>query len=473
MSYKIELLHSLLNDFLQGEAALMTNEGDVLAVRGKHPTTYGTLNTAATLVGKYLKLQEGDIAILNDPYSGGSTLDEMTFIMAVSEDLLWVCRRPMTKSLQTGKSVEDEGLRIPPTPLRQNGKVNEVILTAMQAHPACPPHFAEWIKSHFAEMILQAQKLHNTLQAIGFEITAELIEDYLELSKNLAQQKISENASGETRVDIVLDSGELLRLNLEIHQGKIKMDFGGTSAAKMIHLTESAAFGTCFHTISRYYKFTNYANSGTFSSLQVTQPSGCWLMAKYPASTLKGMTSGVAALQTAIELALTHLHAKKEKALSCYSPLTVQLQRGTARAVVRLQGGKGALTNKNGFPAQIENLSIEMLERELPLKVLCADRRPSVGGQGKFSGGRGLMMKVEALEDIEAIWLSDLTLHRPRLTKNCSHGDPCEVSLDSNGTTKILPVLGNQKILKGEVLILCSGSGGGFGKAEESATVKL
>ena len=232
MSYQIELFHSLLNDFLQGESALLTIEGEVLAVRGEHPATYGTLSAAAGVVGKYLKLQEGDIAVLNDPYSGGSTLDEMTFVMAISEDLLWVSRRPMMKSIKSGKSVEEEGLRIPPTPLRQHGKVNDVILSAMQAHPACPPHFADWIKAQFAEMTLKTQRLFETLEATGFDITAELIEDYLELSRNLATQRISENASGETRVDIVLDSGELLRLNLEIHEGRIRMDFGGTSSAK-------------------------------------------------------------------------------------------------------------------------------------------------------------------------------------------------------------------------------------------------
>ena len=466
MSYQIELFHSLLNDFLQGESALLTIEGEVLAVRGEHPATYGTLSAAAGVVGKYLKLQEGDIAILNDPYSGGSTLDEMTFVMAISEDLLWVSRRPMMKSIKSGKSVEEEGLRIPPTPLRQHGKVNDVILSAMQAHPACPPHFADWIKAQFAEMTLKTQRLFETLEATGFDITAELIEDYLELSRNLATQRISENASGETRVDIVLDSGELLRLNLEIHEGRIRMDFGGTSSAKTIHLTESAAFGTCFHTISRYYGFTQYANSGTFSTLQVTKPAGCWLMAKYPASTLKGMNSGVAALQAAIELALTHIHTKREKALSSYSPLSVQLQNQSSQVVFKLSGGQGAKATKDGACATIESLSIEKIERELPLKVIRADLRHSLGGKGKHNGGRGLIFKVEALEDIDATWLSDLTLHKPRISKNCSHGDPCEVSLESNGSTKVLPVLGTQLIAKGDVLTLCSGSGGGFGKAE-------
>ncbi|MBO9668563.1 MAG: hydantoinase B/oxoprolinase family protein [Bdellovibrio sp.] len=466
MSYHVELFHSLLKEFLPGESALLTTEGDVLSVRGKNPVSYNTLITAANTVAKYLKLQEGDIALLNDPYSGGTTLDEITFIMAISEDLLWVTRRPMQKSLKAAKNIEEEGLRIPPTPLRQKGQLNEMILGAMQAHPACPPQFVEWLKVQCTDMIAKAHNLIETIESTGFNITGELIEEYLELSKKMAHQKISERASGETRVDVVLDSGELLRLNLEIHEGRVSMDFGGTSAAKTLHLTESAAYGTCFYAISRFYGFDAYANTGSFSILQVTKPAGCWLMAKYPASTLKGMTCGVAALQTAIDLALSHIHNKNEKALTAHAPLAVQLSHNGHEAYMRLHGGQGATMEHNGKSARIEHLSIEQLERQLPVRVHRIDHRTSTGGKGKYTGGRGMILKVEALADIDAVWLTDLTLHRPRLPKNCSHGDPCEVSLDKGSESKSLPVLGQQKILRGEVLTLCSGSGGGYGRAE-------
>ncbi|UYL09745.1 hydantoinase B/oxoprolinase family protein [Bdellovibrio sp. SKB1291214] len=472
MSYQIELFHSLLSDFLQGEAALMTTEGDVLSLRGSNPVSYDTLVKAARTVTKYLKLAEGDIALLNDPYSGGTTLDEITFIMAVSEDLVWVNRRPLGKYLKLVKSVEEEGLRIPPTPLRQKGQLNEMILGAMSAHPACPPQFTEWVKAQCAEMIVSAQKLHDTIEGTGLSVTGDLIEEYVGLSKKLAVQRISEKASGETRVDVVLDSGELLRLNLEIQDGKVVMDFGGTSAAKTLHLTESATYGACFHAISKFYGFDKYSNSGSFSVLQVTKPAGCWLMAKYPASTLKGMTCGVAALQTAIDLALNNIHNKNEKALSSYAPLMLQLNHGASQAFLNIEGGQGATQDHDGQGAHIEGLSIETLERQLPVHVQRMDRRHSNGGKGKYSGGRGLIFKVEALEEIEASWLTDMTLHRPRLPKSCSHGDPCEVTLENGDSTKSLPVLGQQKIHKGEVLSLCSGTGGGYGRAETKVIVE-
>ncbi|WP_413575387.1 hydantoinase B/oxoprolinase family protein [Bdellovibrio sp. HCB290] len=467
MSYHIELFHSLLSDFLQGESALLTTENDVLMVRGKNPVSYGTLVTAANTVSKYLKLAEGDIALLNDPYSGGTTLDEITFIMAVSEDLIWVNRLPLNKNLSFGKSIEEEGLRIPPTPLRQKGQLNEMILGAMGAHPACPPQFMEWIKTQCASMIVSAQKLHDTIEGTGLSVTGELIEDYLQLSKKLAVQKISERASGETRVDVVLDSGELLRLNLEIQDGRVMMDFGGTSAAKTLHLTESAAYGTCFKAISAFYGFDQYANTGSFSILQVTKPAGCWLMAKYPASTMKGMTCGVAALQTAIDLALSHIHSKNERALDSHAPLMVQMKHDSSQIFLSLEGGAGATGEVDGQNAHIEGLSIETLERNFPVHVHRMDRRNSQGGKGKHNGGRGMIFKVEALDEMQLSWLTDMTLHRPRIPKNCSHGDASEVTLEQAGSTKSLPVLGQQKILKGEILSFCSGSGGGHGRPEQ------
>lgn len=464
MNYHIELFHSLLNDFLQGESALLTLDGDILAIRGANPVTYGTLPAAALTAIKYLPLQEGDIVILNDPYSGGSLLGEMTFVMAVSEDLLWVTRRPLENKVKISKSVEEEGLRIPPTPLLQKNQLNEVILNAIQSHPACPPHFKGWLKEQCQDLTTKAHKLLQAVELSGFTITAELIEDYLELCKNAAWQKINERSSGETRVDVVLDSGELLRILMEIHDGKITLDFSGTSNSKTVSLTESATLGACFYTLARFYGFEHIANSGSFSVLQLTKPTGCWLVGKYPAPTYKGMTCGVAALETALDLALSQVHQKGEKALSSRCSLRFDLKNESKNKVLTLPGGSGATPSAPGASAQTKAFSIEQLEKDFPVKVQRIDHRHSAGGKGKNPGGRGLIMKFEIRESLEASWMTDLTLHRPRISKNCTHGDVGEVSVERDGDVKILPVSGQQKFSAGDILTLCSGSGGGYGR---------
>ncbi|MGZ3817911.1 MAG: hydantoinase B/oxoprolinase family protein [Bdellovibrio sp.] len=464
MNYQVELFHSLLNEFLQGESALMTTDGDVLAVRGQQAVSYGTLTAAASTVNKYLHLQEGDIAILNDPYSGGSILSEMTFVMAVSEDLLWVTRRPLGSSVKIAKTVEEEGLRIPPTPLRQKNQINEMILSAIAAHPACPPNFIPWLKEQCQDLTLKAKKLHDAITYSGFTVTGELIEEYLELSKQTSIHKISEKASGEARVDIVLDSGELLRMNMNIQEGHISLDFSGTTAAKTVSLTESATYGACFHAISRYYGFDDIANSGSFSILQLAKPAGCWLIGKYPAPAYKGMTCGVAALQTAVELALSKIHQQNDKALTSHCAFQFELQHYDKNAVLTLNGGRGATSTSEGQCASINAFSVEQLERDFPVKVHCLNKRNLLGGKGKFNGGKGILLKLEIRGDVQGTWLTDLTVHRPALSKNCSHGDVSEIILETEDLQKNLPVLGQQKFKVGDVVTLCSGSGGGFGK---------
>lgn len=464
MNYHIELFQSLLNDFLTGESALLTLDGEVLAVRGNNPVTYGTLSTAATTTSKYLRLQEGDIVILNDPYSGGSLLGEMTFVMALSEDLIWVTRRPMESKVKLTKSVEEEGIRIPPTPILQKGQLNSVIVEAIQAHPACPPHFKEWLLAQCNDLTARAHKLIQAIELAGFTITAELLEDYIELSKNAAFQKVNERSSGETRVDVVLDSGELLRLSMDIHDGKIQLDFSGTTAGKTVSLTESATFGVCFHTLAKFYGFEQIANSGSFSILQISKPTGCWLIGKYPAPTYKGMTCGVAALKTALDMALSQIHQKGESGISSYCELRVDLKGEAKNKVLTLPGGTGATSAAPGASATARSFSVEQLEKDFPVKVQRIDHRQSAGGKGKNPGGRGLIMKIEMRGNLEASWLTDLTLHRPRISKNCTHGDAGEILVERKGEVQALPVLGQQEFAAGDVLTLCSGSGGGYGR---------
>lgn len=465
MNYHIELFHSLLQDFLQGEAALLTLDGELLGLRGQESVSFGTLATAATTATKYLNLQEGDIAILNDPYSGGSILSDMTFVMAVSEDLIWVRRKSLGRTVKIAKSVEEEGLRIPPTPIKQKNELNEVILSAIGSHPACPANFDQWVREECRDLTQKAKRLIEAVELSGFTITGELLESYLELSKQTAQQRIGERSSGETRVDVVLDSGELLRVNMEIQDGKVRLDFGGTTGAKTLSLTESATFGVCFHIISRFYGFEHLANSGSSSVLQITKPSGCWLNAKYPAATYKGMTCGVAALKTALQMALAQIHFKGEQALSSHCSLQFDLKQGDQIVHLSLPGGKGASASRHGRNARTHAFSIENLESQFPVKIQTVQRRPSNSEiKNKLQGGQGMQVRIEVQGDLEASWMTDLTLHKPRISKNCSHGEAGTISWQSEGEIKTLPVLGQQKFSAGDIIILSSGSGGGYGK---------
>jgi N-methylhydantoinase B len=176
------------------------------------------------------------------------------------------------------------------------------------------------------------------------------------------------------------------------------------------------------------------------------------------------MTCGVAALETALDMALAQIHSKGERALSSLCALRFDLKSDSKNRVLTLRGGSGATPSHAGASAQTKAFSIEQLERDFPVKVQRIDHRQSNGGKGKNPGGRGLIMKLEVREALEVSWMTDLTLHRPRISKNCTHGDAGEVLIERQGEIKNLPVLGQQLFNAGDVLTLCSGSGGGYGR---------
>lgn len=465
MNYQTELFHSLLNSFLNEDAALMLTDGTVLAVRGDSPAIYGTLAAAATTVSKYLKLKENDVAILNDPYSGGTTLNEMTFVMAVSEDILWMRKVPLTESFAFAKSIEEEGLRIPPTPILMNGHINEMILGAMGAHPLCPAHLVDWVKDEITKMQRAAKRLHESIEFSGLQVTPEIISDYISASRSAAVHKISDSASGETRIDIQLDSGELLRVSMEIHDGKINLDFSGTTAGKMTFLTESAVYGICFHTISQFYKFTHLANSGSFSTLQIVSPAVCWLNAKYPSPAYRGITVGAVALKNAIELALSQIHGKTSVSINCGVSTQIQLESNAHSSALKFGIGTGASNQQSGGAATSSSTSIEQIEKGFPILVTEVKFKDVSEDTFKQAGGRGVEFGVKATSDIQLRWMTDLTTHSPRLPKSFVRKTITQFKVvDGNESEQLLQAQGDTVLKKNSIFKLATECGVCFDK---------
>jgi N-methylhydantoinase B len=336
----------------------------------------------------------------------------------------------------------------------------------MQAHPACPPQFGQWVEQKCQELTLQAARFIRTIEVTGFSITQELIEDYIKVSRDCAKNKIQDSASGDARAEILLNSGDLIRAKVEISEGKVHIDFSGTTASQTVHLTDSATLGVCYKKIADFYNFPTLANSGTFTVLQVTKPAGSLLNSKYPAPATKGMQDGVAALEAVLQLALNQILKNQECALQGSSPLRLEITSGATHCNLRLPTGQAGSLEKAGKDASAlcESISIEQIERDLPVRFHRFDLNQECTLSGKHKGGRGLSLKFEALSDLQICWLSDLTKHRPRLSKNCSHGEVNSLSVTVQGHQQSLPVQGFQGFSKGSVLEIFSASGGGWGQ---------
>lgn len=423
--------------FLKNEqsAALLTQDGEILHSKSDLGFEVTGLKNIAESSLKYIALKPGEILITNDSYSGGSFLHRYTFLMPLSRaegnnpGVMLCVRREFAAGLNVSDKLDNEGLRIPPTPIFQNGQLITPIIDAMSMHPLCPQGFQAWLQQTVTEMGEHFKKWSHAEKSCKFPFTAAEFKKFLTFSKNYTTEKIFEKAQGDARSEVHLDSGEILKLHLEINNGIIKADFGGTTPGIKTHVPDLATFGACYEALAQFYGLHCVRNSGSFSVLQVTKPLGCFLNAKYPASTHQGMQTGVAAVRMAMTLALRQIVKSTEPLLS----------ENALAMEVSFQDGQRWLSRWSSKVC-CESVSLEKIEAQHPVQFVRVEKNPETMHMG---------LEFKTLASCQVRWLSDFTKHSLRAPKGLKAPESTQIEilngqgewtrLASQGTTDLAP----------------------------------
>ena len=436
-------LYEYADLFLKNEksAALLSSDGEILHAKsdlGFEVTGFKNIVESSL---KYIALKPGEILITNDSYSGGSFLHRYTFLMPLTRaegsqpGVLLCLRREFAAGLNISDKLDDEGLRIPPTPVFQNGQLITPIIEAMSLHPLCPQGFQAWLQTSVSDLGEYYAKWNQVGKNCKLPLTANEFKKFLNFSKNFATEKILEKAQGEARSEIQLDSGETLKLHLEINNGIIKTDFSGTTAGIKTHVPDLATFGACYEAIAQFYDLNCFKNSGTFSVLQVTKPLGCFLNAKYPASTHQGLQTGIAAVRMAMTLAL-HQIVKSSQPL---------LTENTAAMEVAFAGGARWLSRWSSQNC-CESVSLEKIEAQHPVQFIRVE---------KDTEKLHLQVEFKTLVACQIRWLTDFTKYKLRAPKGSTAPDATLIEvLEENGTWTRLASQGSTDLTPGTTLRL-------------------
>ena len=115
--------------------AVFDAAGDVLAMGDHMPVHLGSMPMSVAAALNALKLDPGDVALLNDPYAGGTHLPDLTMVMPVyalraSRPLFYIANRAHhadigganAGSMGMSREIFQEGLRVPPVKIMQRGR---------------------------------------------------------------------------------------------------------------------------------------------------------------------------------------------------------------------------------------------------------------------------------------------------------------------------------------------------------------
>ena len=481
-------------------AGVFDTKGQMLAqaVTG----TPGHVNCMATAVRHFLdrhpviSLKEDDVLITNDPWLASGHLHDVTIVspaflegrcvglFAATVHIVDVGGRGMGPD---GRSIFEEGIRIPIMPLSRAGTLNEDLLTILLANSREPEQVQGDILAIVAAGREGGQRLVEMLVEFGSDELETLAAFIINRSRNATLKAIARLKPGIYQNEMKIDGYDYevrLVATLTVTREGLALDYTGTSKASSYGINVVGTYTTAYSLFGlKCASAPGIPNdAGSMSCFTVTAPDGSILNARDPAPVSARHIIGHAlpdVVMGCMEQCLPGGTAAESGMM--WNPYARGIHLADKRpweVFLFNSGGMGARPDKDGlsataFPSGIKNIPIEAIEAVVPVLFHRKELRPDSGGAGTWRGGLGQVVEIASSEPASEIAFQamfDRVDNPARGRSGGSPGAPGRVTLD-DGT--VLKAKGLQRIPPGRKLILELPGGAGFGPASERDPARL
>jgi len=485
--------------------AVLTAGGDLLAASEvDQPTHLSALPwSARTVLAKYgHDMRAGDLFVHNDPYTGGTHLNDVVLIHPMFREnrlvaLLgvmahWQDVGGMVPGSLSGGATEiyQEGVRIPAVRIARDGKVVPEITELMFANMRGPDDRRGDLASMEGACSIAEGKIQRVIDrwsSATFVAASDILLDRAEARMRTA---ISQLPAGsypyETYLDHVggSDARPLpLRLTLHIANSEIHADFSDCppQVDGPTNLGPAHAWTATYTMVKAFLDPTSPINAGALRPIRVTAPLGTIINARPPAAcgaigevrrALEGLVMGALGMSDPQRCVGDLKGASNITTIGGFDK-----QRGRSFAFVEFPaGGTGAWSSADGNNT-VRNFAegdlssiqpVEAIENVYPLRVERSILRQDSGGPGRRRGGLGLRRDIRLLEG-EAFLsvLSDRNVIPPYGVRQGLGGAPNRFTVIRNdGEIEPSPLPGKVtgfKMQGSDVLVMRSAGGGGLG----------
>jgi N-methylhydantoinase B/oxoprolinase/acetone carboxylase alpha subunit len=464
-------------------AALFTPEGELLVQAEHIPVHLGSMpaSVAAAIEAFGSRLEPGDQVLLNDPFAGGTHLNDLTLIAPCFVDgrlVGWAANRAHHADVggmapgsipPEAVEIQQEGLRIPPVLLTDD------IRSLLAANSRTPDE---------RRGDLDAQQGANTvgverLAAFAGAPLAEIV-DYGERRMGAA---LSEIPDGRWTFADVLDStgpradqqrAARIVVTLTVDGPTATFDFTGTDEQRRgnVNAVEAVTVSAVAFAIRVATDPTIPANGGALRPVHVIAPAGTIVAALPPAAVGAG---NVEVSQRVADVCLGALARARPGRIGAAGQGTMNnvLVGGNGWVYYEtLAGGQGARPDRAGMSGvhtgmtNTKNTPVEALERAFPMRVRRYRLRVGSGGAGGHAGGEGIERDLEVLEDATVSLVTERRASRPWGLDGGGPGGPGENWLLPGGDedrAERLPDKCTVALRAGDVLRVLTPGGGGYG----------
>jgi N-methylhydantoinase B len=470
-------------------SALFDAEGRMIAQAAHIPVHLGALPESVAAVMAQGP-EPGDVFIVNDPYSGGSHLPDITLVAPIApwgEILGYTVTRAHHNDVggmrpgsmpSTSQEIFQEGLVIPPVRLVRKGRYVDDVLALILANVRTPSVRRGDLRAQIAANRLGELRMKELIERKGAALVAAACDDLLAYTEERTREALARlpdgvyEAEGVMEGDGVTDDEVPIRVAVAISRDSVVIDFAGTASAVAgnINCPLSVTRSACFFALQVLLgKDVPVSNAGTYAPIQVTAPVGSLVNARRPSAVVAGNVETSQRIADTVLLALSQVADVPAQGQGTMNVVVVGGPHWTY--VETLGGGQGASHRGAGTSGvhvgmtNTLNTPVEALELEYPLRVERYELAYGTGGGGRHRGGEGLVRSIRVLEPASLSLLTDRRRHAPQGLRGGGPGTPGENRV--GGT--VLGAKAGVELAAGDVVTIRTPGGGGWGKPVAAA----
>jgi N-methylhydantoinase B len=475
--------------------AVYDSAGETVAMGDHMPVHLGAMPLSVRHALEAFELRPGDVAILNDPFRGGTHLPDITAISGVflgreRRAAYYVASRAhhadvggmSPGSMPMAREIYQEGIRIPPILLARGGHIDRDLLRLIVSNVRTPEEREGDLRAQMMANARGERRLREITAKYGAATVRRNMRSLQDYSERMTRAAIRKLPRGVFRFTDFLDndgvSPEPVRISaaITIDGDRAEVDFTGSSpqttgsvnANYAIAISAAAYVFRCL--LAEDVPYT----AGLMRPIRVIAPEGTVVNARPPAAMAAGNVETSQRITDVLLGALASAAPDRIPAASSGTMNNLTLGgydagRGANFAYYEtIAGGMGASPRGPGESAvhthmtNSWNTPVEAFENQYPLRIARYQIRRGSGGKGRHAGGDGLVREIEFLTPCEVTILSD---RRERGPYGLCGGNPGEPGRNTLGK-RLVPAKANFQAPAGDVLRIETPGGGGWGKTE-------
>ena len=466
--------------------AIFEPGGEMIGQAEHIPVHLGSMPASVAAIIDRFDPRPGAQYAVNDPYAGGTHLNDLTLVRPVFRNralVAWVANRAhhadvggeAPGSMPAGATrLSQEGCVVSPVLAAIDGGWQEEFRSPFVSATRTPLErtgdLAAQLGSNEVGAARIAELIGSDLKA--FRRSSIALLDYGERRMHAA---LSNLPQGDYRFTDVMEFGAddlPIAVSIRIDDGTLLADFSGThpQIEGNLNAVEAVTRSCLYFAVRVATDPTIPANGGCYRLLDLKAPLGSLVNAQPPVAVAAGNVETSQRIADVLLGALAQAAPDRVPAAGQGTMNNVLIGNDSFAYYETLAGGQGGRPTKPGQSGihtgmtNTANTPIESLHMHYPFRVTRYSLRRGSGGAGRYPGGEGLEREIEFLEAAELSLIGERRRHRPW---GLAGGEPGATGEDwlvrSRGAPERLPGKTTLSVRPGDRLLVRTPGGGGWG----------